>query len=154
MRAGSALRELRRLARLVQAGLLALDDARVARQEPLALERHAELRIGLDEGAGDPVADGAGLPARPAAVHADAEVVAAFEPGDLQRREDGRAVGRAREVLLDRAAVEPRRPVARAEDDARDRCLALAGAEVLGDLAHEASSGSGSGGYAAWGWSG
>src|SRR5205085_3835924 len=42
-----ALRELRRLARLVQAGLLALHDPRVARQEAGALERHAELRIGL-----------------------------------------------------------------------------------------------------------
>ena len=41
---GLALRELRRLARLVQAGLLALDDARVARQEALALERDAQLR--------------------------------------------------------------------------------------------------------------
>ena len=38
------LRELRRLAGLVEAGLLALDDARVAREEALALEDAAELR--------------------------------------------------------------------------------------------------------------
>src|SRR5437764_4847407 len=60
-----ALRELWRLARLVQSGLLALDLARVARQEALALERHAELRVRLDECAGDAVANGAGLAGQP-----------------------------------------------------------------------------------------
>src|SRR5204863_9486507 len=43
---------------------------------------------------------------------------------------------RAREVLLERAPVEPRLPVAGTEDDARDRGLALAGAEVLRDVCH------------------
>src|SRR5213076_2615378 len=39
------LAELRRLARFVQAGLLALHDARVASQEAGALQRHAKLRV-------------------------------------------------------------------------------------------------------------
>ena len=82
-----ALRELGRFARFVQAGLLALDLARVAREEALALQRDAQVRVGLDERAGDAVADGAGLAGRPAAVDADAEVVRALDAGDLQRRE-------------------------------------------------------------------
>src|SRR5690349_18455627 len=60
-RARLALAELRRLTRLVQAGLLALDLACVAREEALALQRHAQLRVRLDESAGDAVADGTGL---------------------------------------------------------------------------------------------
>ena len=81
-----ALAELRRLARLVQAGLLALDLARVAREEALALERHAQLGIRLDERTGDPVPDGPGLAADAAAVHAYAQVVAALGIGSLERR--------------------------------------------------------------------
>src|SRR4051794_30150281 len=56
------LAELRRLAGLVEAGLLALDLARVARQEARALQGHAELRVHLDERARDAVANGACLP--------------------------------------------------------------------------------------------
>ena len=41
-----------------------------------------------------------------------------------------RCVARGK-VVLERAAVEPRLPVARTQDDARDRGLALAGAEIL-----------------------
>src|SRR5436305_4076363 len=43
------LRELRRLARLVQAGLLALDLAGIPRQVALTLEEDAEVRVDLDE---------------------------------------------------------------------------------------------------------
>src|SRR5437660_2066599 len=74
MGAALALAELRRLARLVQAGLLALHHARVAREEAGALQRHAKLGVDLDERAGDAVAHRAGLAGRPAAVHADAQV--------------------------------------------------------------------------------
>src|SRR5215216_6254687 len=75
-----ALGELRRLAGLVQAGFLALDDPRVARQEARPLQRHAQLRVGLDERPRDAVADGTRLAARPAAVHAHAEVKRPFRP--------------------------------------------------------------------------
>src|SRR6266498_3912073 len=108
-----ALRELRRLARLVQAGLLALDDPGVPREEAGSLERDAELRVGFDEGAGDAVANGACLAARPASVDADAEVERALDADHLERRQHLLAVGGTREVLLDRAPVEPGRPVAR-----------------------------------------
>ena len=73
-------------------------------------------------------------PRRAAAVDADAEVVLAVEPGLFERRERELLVQQPREVLLDRLAVDPRRAVAGAQDHARDRRLALAGAEVLGGL--------------------
>ena len=130
------MRELRRLAGLVEPGLLALDDACVAREEALALERHPQLGIGLDERTGDPVPHRAGLAGRAAAVDADADVERSLDAGGLQRCERQRAVGGAREVVLERPAVEPRLPVARAKDHARDRRLALPGAEVLRLLCH------------------
>src|SRR3954470_11292006 len=77
-----ALAELRGLARLVQPGLLALDDACVARQEAGALERDAQFRVGLDERARDSVTDGACLPARTTAVHTHADVVGPLDPCD------------------------------------------------------------------------
>ena len=134
-----ALGELRSLAGLVQAGLLALDLARVAREEALALERDAQLGIGLDERAGDAVPHRACLAGRPAALDANAEVVAALGAGELERSHHRRAMGRAREVLLERAAVDPGRAVAGAEDHARDGGLPLAGALVLGLLSHSRS---------------
>src|SRR5205823_35581 len=82
-------------------------DPRVARQVAGALERDAQLRVGVDERTGDPVADGAGLAARAAALYAHAKVERPFDAGDLQRRQRQLSVGRPREVLLDRAAVEP-----------------------------------------------
>ena len=56
--------------------------ARRASRKPSRLSADAQLGIGLDERAGDPVADGAGLAARAAAVHAHADVVRALDAGD------------------------------------------------------------------------
>src|SRR5215204_624237 len=139
-----ALRELRSLAGLVQAGLLALDLAGVACQEALALQHRPELRIGLDERPGDAVADRAGLSRWAAALDARTEVVRALGAGDLQRRQHRRAVGGAREVLLQRPAVDPGHAVARAQDHARDGRLPLAGALVLGERSHQRVSSFGS----------
>src|SRR5690349_1478687 len=137
----SALTELRRLAGLVQAGLLALHDAGVAGEEAFALQHGPQVRVRLDERAGDSVADSAGLAARPAAVHAHAQVVRALDAGDAQRRHHLRTVGHPREVVLEVPAVEPGRPVAGAQDHARDRGLALAGAAIGGEVAHASGSG-------------
>src|SRR3954452_17089222 len=153
-RAKLPLAELRRLARLVQARLLALDDTSVARQEAGPLERNAQLRVRLDERSGDSVPDGACLPARTAAVHAHPDVVGPLGSGDLERRERGRPVRLAREVVLDRATVEPGDAVAGSEDDAGDRSLPLAGPTVLRDLAHASSHFSGCGACGACGCSG
>src|SRR5262245_31919172 len=152
MPATLALAELRSLARLVQAGLLALDDAGVARQEALTLQRDAHLGIGLDERACDAVPDRAGLARLAAAVHADAQVVRRRGLGHLERCENHLLVHGAREVVRERATVDPRLPVARPQDHPRDGRLPLPGAEVLRDLAHGSSSGFGA--WAAWGWSG
>src|SRR5262249_18672375 len=130
------LAELRSLARLVEAGLLALDDTRVARQEAGALQRHAKLRVDLHERTCDPVAHRPSLTRRAAAVHTDAQVVLALEPCGLQRSRRQHAVHLAREVLLDLLAVDPGVAAAWAEDDARDRGLALAGAEILSGSRH------------------
>src|SRR6185503_16172762 len=59
--AGLTLRELRPLARLLQACLLALLDARVARQQLAALELGAQCGIRFDQGLRDPVAQRIGL---------------------------------------------------------------------------------------------
>jgi hypothetical protein len=66
-----------------------------------------------------------------AAVHADAEVVLAVELDDLERRGRDRPVEQAREVLLDRAPVDPGRAVARPQDHPRHRRLPLPGPLVL-----------------------
>src|SRR5487761_1336079 len=81
-----ALRELRRLARLVQSGLLALDLAGIPREVALALERDPELRIQVDERAGNAVPHRAGLAGEAAAVDADAQVVLALEARGAKRR--------------------------------------------------------------------
>src|SRR5947208_10235391 len=83
-----ALAELRPLAGLLQAGLLALLDARVARQEAAALELATQVRVGVDEGAGDPVAQRAGLGADAAAVHAGHDVHALVVADGLERLAD------------------------------------------------------------------
>src|SRR5919201_2314210 len=154
MSATLALGELGGLARLVEAGLLALDDAGIAGQEAFALERDAQVRVGLDERAGDSVPDRAGLAARSAAVDADTDVELALDLGHLQRRQRELPVDDPRKVLLDRPAVEPGRAVARTEDDAGDRGLALAGAAVLRLLGHQLVTFSSVGAWASCGCSG
>src|SRR5260370_24178495 len=103
-----ALRELRGLACLVEAGLLALYLPRIARQEAFALQRHPQLRVRLDERAGDTVPDGSGLAGEPAAVHTHAQVVLALEPRHLEGRRRDRAPDVAREILVEGPAVDPR----------------------------------------------
>src|SRR5512132_4012399 len=152
MPATLALAELRSLARLVQAGLLALDDASVAREEPLTLQRNAHLRVGLHERTRDAMPDRARLARLAPAVHAHAQVVRRRGLGHLEGCEHHLLMHGAGEVVLQRATVDPRLPVARPQDHPRDRRLPLSGAEVLRDLAHENSSGFGA--WAACGWSG
>src|SRR5437773_711560 len=134
-----ALTELRRLARFVQARLLALDDTSVARQEAGPLERDPQLRIGLDERARDAVTDRACLSARAAAVNADADVEGPLHSCRLQLRQRRRAVRGARKVILDRAPVEPCVPVAGTQDHSCDGRLPLARPTVLRELTHLSS---------------
>src|SRR5260221_8637534 len=154
MRAKLALGELRSLASLVEAGLLALHDPRIPRQEAFALEDRSQLGIGLDERAGDAVANCAGLPAGPAAVDADAEVVGALQAGCTQRREYLGTMTQPWEVVVEGASVEPGRAVAGAQDHACHGRLPLPGAAVGREVAHLVSSFIGSGLWALCGCSG
>src|SRR5690242_4836777 len=100
---GLALAELRALARLLQSGLLALLDARVARQEAAALELAAQVGIGLEQRAADAVAQRAGLGRDPAAVHAGHDVHARLVADGLERLADVALQGRPREEHLEAA---------------------------------------------------
>src|SRR4051794_12619004 len=125
-----ALGELRPLAGLLEAGLLALLDARVARQEAAALELAAQVRIGVEQRAADAVAQRARLRGDAAALHAGHDVHAVRVADRLERLADVALKGRAREEDVERAAVDRVPAGARQEDHAGDRRLALAGSAI------------------------
>src|SRR4051794_30214420 len=127
---GLALGELRALARLLEAGLLALLGAGVAREEAAALELAAQVGVRFEQGARDAVAQGAGLGADAAAVHAGHDVHAILVADGLQRLADRALQRRAREEVVQRLAVDRVRAGARLEDHAGDSGLALAGRAV------------------------
>src|SRR5215216_1235906 len=127
-----ALRELRPLAGLLEAGLLALLDASVAREEAAALELGAQVRVGVDERLRDRVAQGAGLGRHAAAVHRGDDVDLLLQPDGLERGADRALQCRPREEDVERAAVDLVCAGARLEDHARDGGLALAGRGVAG----------------------
>src|SRR5690606_22178449 len=102
----SALAVLRRLAGLLEAVLLALDDARVAGEEAGLLQRRAVLRVGLDERAGDRQAQRTGLAGGAAALEVGVDVVAVGLLDRDERLPDQLLVQLAREVLLEGPAVE------------------------------------------------
>src|SRR5215207_2556931 len=129
-RANSALRELRPLAGLLEAGLLALLHAGVAREEAAALELGAQVRVGVDERARDAMAQGAGLGGDAAAVHRRHDVDLVLEPDGLERGADRPLQRGAREEDVERAAVDLVGAGAGLEDHARDGGLALAGRGV------------------------
>src|SRR3954451_2010236 len=82
----SALRVLRRLAGLLQTGLLALDDAGVTREQPGLLERGAVgLLVDRVEAPGHTEAQRAGLAGDAAAVDAGDDVEAALELEGAER---------------------------------------------------------------------
>jgi len=82
-----ALAELRTLASLLQAVLLALDHTRVAREEASLLELLA-IVASLKQSTGDAVAQSASLTRDAAAVEACDDVEMALSVGDLERRHE------------------------------------------------------------------
>src|SRR5215216_2261637 len=127
-----ALGELRPLAGLLQPGLLALLHARVAREEAAALELGPQVRVGLDQRAGDAVAQRARLSGHAAAVHRGHDVHAVVVADGLERLADRALERRAREEDVERAAVDLVGAAAGLEDHARHGRLALAGRGVAG----------------------
>src|SRR5947209_3001836 len=102
----SALAELLPAAGAVEADLLALDLAGVARDEAGAAEVALQGHVVVDQGARDAVADRAGLAGLAATVHVDLDVEGGVVGGEHQRLADDHDRRLAAEVLLDRLAVD------------------------------------------------
>src|SRR4051812_21342714 len=96
----SALAELLATAGAVQADLLALDLAGVARDEAGAAQVGLERRVVVDEGARDAVADSPGLAGLAAAVDVDLDVEGAVVGGQDERLAHDHDRRLAAEVLL------------------------------------------------------
>src|SRR5690606_26953597 len=126
-----ALRELLATSRLVQADLLALDLARVARDQPRLRQDRLERLVVVDQRAGDAVANRACLARLAATVHVDLDVEVAVVVGQGQRLADDHAPRLARKVLVDRLAVDDDTAVAALQEDPGDRRLAPTGAVVV-----------------------
>src|SRR3954469_7493892 len=120
--AGLALGELRALAGLLEPGLLALLHARVTREKAAALELAAEVRVRLEERAGDAVAQRVGLGGDAATVHARDDVELRLEADGLERVADRLLQRVPGEEVLERPGA--------ARVRARDAELARAGREV------------------------
>src|SRR5690606_13478612 len=117
----------RGLASLLEASLLALDDAGVARKEPGLLEGGAVvLAVDLVEGTGDREAQRARLTRGAAARDLGLDVVGAEQVEHLERVVDELLVQLVREVVLEGAAVHREGAGARNEAHLRDGLLATA----------------------------
>src|SRR5688572_3368167 len=124
--AALALGELRALAGLLEAVLLALDGAGVPGEEPRGLQLAARLLRLLGERPRDAVAQGVRLAGGATALEPGDHVVAASQPEQLQRRAHGGPVSRAGEVLVERTAVNRDIAVPREQPHARAGRLAPA----------------------------
>src|SRR3712207_3177024 len=124
---GSALRELRSLAGLLEAGLLALLDPGVAAEEARLLEaRSVVLEVDLVQRTRDSEAQRTGLARGAAAGDAGDHVVAAEQVEHLERVVDELLVELVREVVLERAAVHGEAAAAGDDAHAGDGLLAAA----------------------------
>src|SRR5918992_196588 len=125
-RSGLPLRELEPLASLRTARLLALDRARVPRQQPEVTQLAPVRLIDLYERARDGEAKRSGLPGRAAALEARADVVAPERVGCRKRLLNRADQRRARKVIAERASVDVPLAGARADVYAAHRFLAAA----------------------------
>src|SRR6185295_8853791 len=123
-----ALRVLGRLAGPLQAVLLALLHPRVAGEEAgLAEGQPVGVRVDLEQGPGDAMADRAGLAGHAAALDLDHRVEVALGAGDTERHLHVGVAHGVAEVLLEAAAVHDDLAFARQQPDAGDRRLSAAG---------------------------
>src|SRR5581483_118068 len=117
--------------RLVQADLLSLHLARVARHQARPAQAGLQRCIILDERAGDAVAHRAGLAALAAAVDVHTDVEARERLRQLERLAHDHAPGLAAEELIHRLAVHHERALAGLEEHAGYRALAPPGTVVV-----------------------
>src|SRR5207248_4131994 len=103
---GLALRELEAAAGLGAAVLLALNDAAVAGQETLALDRDAQCRLVTGQCGRDAVTDGARLAGQSAAPDGRFDVILALAIRDIEDLIDDQAQSRTREIDFLLAAVD------------------------------------------------
>src|SRR5918993_164155 len=99
------LGELRALAGLLEAVLLAFDGPGITSEQSRGFQLAAGLLRLLGEGARYAVAQGLGLPGRASAFDLGDDLVAACGAQEFQRRAHRRAVGRAGKVLVQLTAV-------------------------------------------------
>src|SRR5215218_1736560 len=131
---GSALAVLRRLAGLLETGLLTLGRASVAGQQTGLLERRTVgVEVDRVEATRHTEAEGAGLAGDATAVDARDDVEPVVQPEGRERLVDDLLVELVREVRLQRAAVDPPDAGARDDPDAGDGLLATAGGRAGGD---------------------
>src|SRR5262245_59948906 len=123
-----ALGVLTRAAGLAVADLLALDLARIARDEAGVAEGLAQRLVVLDERAGDAVTDGAGLAGDATAVDAHGDVELVHELHGFERLAHDHAAGFTAEELIARAIVDGDRALAGTQVDTGGGGLATAGA--------------------------
>src|SRR2546421_6377487 len=126
----SALAELLATACAVQSDLLALDFARVARDEAGTAQVGLEGRVVVDQRTGDAVAHRAGLAGLAAAVHVDLDVEGRVVGREHQRLLDDHDRRLAAEVLLYRLAVDEDLSRALLDEDTCHRRLAAAGSVI------------------------
>ena len=124
-----AFRELEAAAGAGLAGLLAFLHARIAGEETGLLEDGAEVLVGLDEGAGDAVAQGAGLAGGAAAFADRDDVVLADAFDGLEGRFDDQAQVGGGEIIFELAVVDDDLAGALGEADAGDGGLAPTGGD-------------------------
>src|SRR6185503_2700573 len=115
----SALAELRPAARLAPADFLALDLARVARDEAGSTKRLAQLRIEIDQRARDAVADRTRLARDAAPFNPDIDVEAIGHMHELERLSDDHHASLASKKLVEGAAIDRDCALAELEENAR-----------------------------------
>src|ERR1700688_1063552 len=127
VREGSALGELEATSRLGAAVFLALDDARVAREEAGLLQGRPQLGLEMDKGARDAVAHRTGLAGKAAADHGADHVELAEASGRDEGLVDQHAQDGTREIDLDLAPVHADLAGPSLDPHPGDGVLALAG---------------------------
>src|SRR2546428_1276521 len=127
--------ELEAFPRSRHAVLLTFFRAGVSRQQPLSLERLAQLAVVLDQRARDAETDGAGLARNAAAGDRRQNIEFVRRFGEDQRGSNLGAESFGGEERFERSAVDADGPGAGPEKNAGRRCLATAGAVIL-DCCH------------------